>query len=91
MGDVKPYPGIVCLRELPEGLLDWEKVEKNLKSAFGFDVVRLHLELMREHPEDMDTSCDGRPILVLDDKLIPRRSGSTERNVRMKRSRATDQ
>ena len=52
MSDMKQYPGMVCLRELPEGLVDWEKVEKNLKGAFGFDVVRLHLELMREHPEE---------------------------------------
>ena len=67
MSDMKQYPGMVCLRELPEGLVDWDKV-KNLKGAFGFDVIRLHLELMREHPEYMDPSDDGKPIPVPDDE-----------------------
>ncbi|MBQ4149222.1 MAG: hypothetical protein II594_05770 [Clostridium sp.] len=68
MSDMRQYPGMVCLRELPVGLVDWDKVEKNLKGAFGFDVIRLHLELMREHPEYMDPSDDGRPIPVPDDE-----------------------
>ena len=68
MSDMKQYPGMVCLRELPVGLVDWEKVEKKLRGGFGFDVIRLHLELMREHPEYMDPSDDGRPIPVPDDE-----------------------
>ena len=51
------YPGIVCLRELPEGYIDQNRVK-----ARGVDVIRLHLELMRDHPGPQDEKDDGHKM-----------------------------
>ena len=54
------YPGIVCLRELPEGKIDWRKAK-----ARGEDIIRLHLELINEnystHFEDDGHGGDENP------------------------------
>jgi len=47
------YPGIVCLRELPE-----EFMPKRYRTT-GADVVRLHLELLRDSIEPGDITDDG--------------------------------
>ena len=41
------YPGVLCFRELPEGLLDYEKIK-----CKGEDIVRLHLELICSEDKD---------------------------------------
>jgi len=48
------YPGIVCFRQLPEGMVDWEKAK-----CRGVDVLRLHLELMRDTYVQYDPEDDG--------------------------------
>ena len=48
------YPGIVCLRELPEGFVDWKKAKCN-----GEDIIRLHLELRRDIYNPLDYTDDG--------------------------------
>ena len=44
---LEQYPGIVCFRDLPEGFIDEKKAKRDLW-GFGLDVVRLHLEWMRD-------------------------------------------
>ena len=48
------YPGIVCFRDLPDGLVDWEKAK-----CTGVDILRLHLELMRDSYSPFDFDDDG--------------------------------
>ncbi len=48
------YPGIVCFRDLPEGMVDWDKAK-----CRGVDIMRLHLELMREPYNPYDDADDG--------------------------------
>ena len=48
------YPGQVCLRQLPEGLVDWQQAR-----CRGIDVVRLHLELRRDSYYSLDVDDDG--------------------------------
>ena len=51
---LEDYPGQVCLRSLPEGMVDWEKAR-----CTGIDVVRLHLELRRDSFHVLDPEDDG--------------------------------
>jgi hypothetical protein len=44
---VEQYPGILCFRELPDGIMDFSKAK-----CQGEDIVRLHLELI--HSEDKE-------------------------------------
>ena len=48
------YPGQVCLRSLPEEMVDWRKAR-----CTGVDVVRLHLELRRDSFHPLDVEDDG--------------------------------
>jgi len=54
------YPGQVCLRSLPEGMVDWDKAR-----CTGVDVIRLHLELRRDSFNPLDTEDDGHQRAVL--------------------------
>ena len=51
--EFEQYPGIVCMRELPD-----ECRPKHLR-ARGVDIVRLHLELLRQDILPMDETDDG--------------------------------
>ena len=55
---LEQYPGIVCFRDLPEGFIDEKKAKRDLW-GFGLDVVRLHLEWMRDDYDPNDVQDDG--------------------------------
>jgi len=59
------YPGIVCFRNLPEGMVDWGKAK-----CRGVDIMRLHLELMRDSYSPYDFSDDGDVKAAADEKNL---------------------